>query len=375
MLFREVVGQKEVKSHLLRLAQTGNIPHAQLFLENPGSGGLALALAFTSYLLCDNPGSDDACGICPSCQKTNKLIHPDVHFAYPVVTKTSGKVPLSTDYIKEWRESVTDFPYLSPYKWLQDIKAENRQGKITAEETRRIIKALQLKSFESKYKVLIIWQPEAMGNEGNILLKMLEEPTDDTIILLVSSNLQLILNTIVSRTQIVKINAIEEEDMIVAFKVGFPDLDETLIQSAVHLSEGNYGEARDILTNRENDLFKYFSIWFPALVNTQIPQLVSWVNDVSSIGRENIKKLLDYSLHFIRQGAMQYYSEGTLPLRLSREESAFLQKYPIRIQNIDAFQTLTECMEKSNYQIERNGNPKIVLLSLSLEIRRILKQQ
>lgn len=375
MQFKDVVGQKDVIKHLLHIAQTGNIPHAQLFLEFPGSGGLALALAFANYILCDNPQESDACGICPSCQKNSKLIHPDVHFAYPVVTKTSGKVPLSTDYIKEWREAMITSPYLTAFEWLQVIKAENKQGKITAEETRRIIKSLQLKSFESKYKVLIIWQPEALGTEGNILLKLIEEPTDDTIILLVSANLQQILTTIVSRTQIVKINPIDDESLLQELKLKFPNIGDTEIQTAVNLSEGNFREAYSSLLSSENNLFNYFSEWIQTILKTQLPQMVSWVNETSGIGRENIKKLLDYTVHIIRQSTLQYFSDNQLPSKLNKQELLFLEKYPFNIQNTETFNALVECIEKSNYQIERNGNPKIVLLSLSLEIRQLLKQK
>lgn len=375
MLFKDVVGQKEVINHLLHIAKTGNIPHAQLFLETSGAGGLPLALAFANYLMCENQQETDACGVCSSCQKNSKLIHPDFHFAYPVITKTSGKVPLSTDYIKEWRETMINMPYVSPYEWLQILKAENKQGKITAEESRRIIKALQLKSFESKYKVLVIWQPETLGNEGNILLKLIEEPTDDTIIILVSNNLQHILTTIVSRTQILKINPIDDESLFENLKIRFPEIDEATIQLAVNLSEGDFKEASNTLLHKENNLFRYFTHWLASIQQTQIPQLVTWVAEISGIGRENIKKLLDYFVHIVRQDTLQYFSDSQFKIKLSNEELAFLQKFPLKIQNTETLSALLETIESSNYQIERNGNPKIVLLSLSLEIRQLLKQK
>jgi DNA polymerase-3 subunit delta' len=375
MQFKDVVGQKDVIKHLVHIAQTGNIPHAQLFLEFPGSGGLALALAFANYIMCENPQEEDACGVCPSCQKNKKFIHPDLHFVYPVIRKKPEKPSLSSDYIKEWRDVIIENPYVSSYDWLQAIKAENKQGKITADETRRIIQTLQLKSFESKYKVLIIWQPEALGIEGNILLKLIEEPTDDTIILLVSANLQQILTTIVSRTQIVKINPIDDESLFQELKTKFPNIGDTEIQTAVNLSEGNFREAYSSLMSTENNLFNYFSEWIPTILKTQLPQMVSWVNETSGIGRENIKKLLDYTVHIIRQSTLQYFSENQLPSKLNKQELLFLEKYPFKIENTETFNALVECIEKSNYQIERNGNPKIVLLSLSLEIRQLLKQK
>jgi DNA polymerase-3 subunit delta' len=298
-----------------------------------------------------------------------------LHFVYPLIRKKPEKPSLSSDYIKEWRDVIIENPYVSSYDWLQAIKAENKQGKITADETRRIIQTLQLKSFESKYKVLIIWQPEALGIEGNILLKLIEEPTDDTIILLVSANLQQILTTIVSRTQIVKINPIDDESLFQELKTKFPNIGDTEIQTAVNLSEGNFREAYSSLMSTENNLFNYFSEWIPTILKTQLPQMVSWVNETSGIGRENIKKLLDYTVHIIRQSTLQYFSENQLPSKLNKQELLFLEKYPFKIENTETFNALVECIEKSNYQIERNGNPKIVLLSLSLEIRQLLKQK
>src|SRR5450432_3964513 len=197
MSFKNVIGQAAVKQRLVELVKGNRLSHALLFLGNEGSGALPLALAFAQYVVCEDR-STDACCSCPSCIKAQRLIHPDIHYSYPVIPKKPGDKPVSTDYGAEWREF---------------IGAENKQGNITAQECADILRKLSLKSFESGYKILILWMPEYLGNEGNKLLKLIEEPPADTLFILVAENESLILPTIVSRTQLVKIPALETKDV------------------------------------------------------------------------------------------------------------------------------------------------------------------
>src|SRR5215813_8688817 len=205
MLFKDIIGQQGLKAHLTGLVQQNRISHALLFLGKEGTGALPLALAFSQYLVCQKVNSQlttrsspsEPCGECPSCQKASQLVHPDIHFTYPVIPRKPGDKPVSTDYISEWREFIKQYPYGNAYDWLQFIGAENKQGNITAHECNDIIHKLSLKSFESGYKVLIMWMPEYLGNEGNKLLKLIEEPPPATLFLLVAENDTLILPTIV----------------------------------------------------------------------------------------------------------------------------------------------------------------------------------
>ena len=206
MQFKEVIGQQKVKDYLLKSAQSDQVSHAQLFLGPEGCGNLALAIAYAQYLQCRNKGATDACGKCSSCIKANKLIHPDIHFSYPTV----GSKAKSTDFLKEWRDAVEQQPYMNVYQWLQHIKAENKQGNITREECEAIIRKLSLRAYESTYKVLIVWMPEYLGKEGNRLLKLIEEPPVNTVFLLVAENANLILNTILSRTQQLRIHRLSD---------------------------------------------------------------------------------------------------------------------------------------------------------------------
>jgi DNA polymerase-3 subunit delta' len=226
MQFTEVIGQADVKHQLTEMVHHNRLSHAILFIGKEGSGSLPLALAFAQFVACEKitrlsappvgpslfgeelppaslPFPADSCGQCPSCAKAHHYVHPDIHFSYPVVTKKSGTPPISTDYVAEWREFVKSYPYGNAYDWLQFIGAENKQGNITAHECNDIIRKLNLKSFESEYKILVMWLPEYLGNEGNKLLKLIEEPPPDTLFILVAENESLILPTIVSRCQLV----------------------------------------------------------------------------------------------------------------------------------------------------------------------------
>src|SRR6187399_1374641 len=273
MQFRDIIGQPEVKQQLAELVQHNRLSHALLFLGKEGSGALQLALAFAQYIVCQSSAvnrqssvkepslfgepepaptnneqrttNNDSCGICPACKKANELIHPDIHFSYPVITKKPGEKPVSTDFIKEWREFVSSNPYGNVYDWLQFIGAENKQGNITANECADIIHKLNLKSFESEYKILIMWLPEYLGNEGNKLLKLIEEPPPNTLFILVAENESLLLPTIVSRCQMIKIPMLETTDIESALIDS--KIDPLKARQVAATAEGNYREALQLL--------------------------------------------------------------------------------------------------------------------------------
>ena len=262
MRFDDVIGQADVKKNLVSLVKDNRLSHALLFLSKEGAGGLSLALALSQYIVCEKvsrsdgpslfgepesaPIPDDACGICSSCQKAAALVHPDIHFSYPVVPRKGGDKPVSTDYISEWREFIKMYPYGNTYDWLQFIGAENKQGNITATECNDIIRKLNLKSFESIYKILVMWMPEYLGNEGNKLLKLIEEPPANTLFILVAQEESKLLSTIISRTQQVRIPALETEDIskaLVSRAAASPDA----AHKAASVAEGNYREALQLL--------------------------------------------------------------------------------------------------------------------------------
>src|SRR5882757_7737905 len=254
MSFENVIGQSDTQQSLVELVQHNRLSHALLFLGNEGSGPLPLALAFAQYIVCDKvkEGRADACGICPACVKASRWVHPDIHFSYPVIPRKSGDKPVSSDYSSEWREFMTQYPYGNAYDWLQFIGAENKQGNITAQECNDIIRKLSLKSFESGYKILLLWMPEYLGREGNKLLKLIEEPPPDTLFILVAESEGEILSTILSRCQLVKIPSLEPADIEQALLLKKACTGEQAKQIA-NVSEGNYREAGHLLQHADED--------------------------------------------------------------------------------------------------------------------------
>ena len=396
MKFSEIIGQNETKKQLVELVQHNRLSHALLFLGKEGNGSLQLAIALAQHLTCEIanpkkqiPGSstalfgedshlpltphlpNDSCGVCPSCIKAKQLIHPDIHFSYPVVTKKSGSPPISTDYISEWREFIKNYPYGNLYDWLQFIGAENKQGNITAQECNDIIRTLNLKSFESEYKILILWMPEYLGNEGNKLLKLIEEPPPNTLFVLVAENESLILPTIVSRCQLIKIplpvpNAIEQA--LIQRAGATP---ETASQIA-GIAEGNYREALQLLQHTEEDWMSLLSDWLKFTIRKMLPEQVKWILDISELGREKQKQLLLYFNHLLEQSIRLKVIGDRIAL--PAKEKDFAQRLN-KIASVSQQQVIIEELDKAVYYIERNANGKMLFHALTIKMYHIIQDK
>jgi len=363
MLFSEVIGHATLKSKLLNNLKSGKISHAQLFLGETGFGTLAMALAYAQYVNCTNPGENDSCGVCDSCSKMMALTHPDLHFSFPVITKKAGSKPVSADYIDEWRKTIFDNPYIDYAQWMQIIEAENKQGNITAEECREIIKKLSLKPMYDGYKVLIIWLPEYMGKEGNILLKTLEEPSPKTLIILVAENEENILQTILSRTQLQRISGINFDDLQASL---MKKLDQGADEAGriTHLSDGNYNTALRLFEAEENNYTEEFIKWMRACFKPDMPVVLKWVETMATTGRENQKNFLLYSIGILRECLLQ--NQGINQLNhLLESEKDFASKFSAWI-GPDNIAELNEAFSTAHYHIERNAHPKILFFNLSL---------
>lgn len=370
MQFKDVIGHTELKKHLIELVQQDQIPHAQLFLGHEGVGSLPLALAFAQYLVCENKQAEDSCGTCSECNKSQKWIHPDIHYTYPVVPKKPNKPSLSTDYIVEWRKALAENPYLNEVDWLQFIEAENRQGNISADEARSIIRDLSLKSYESKYKIQLIWLAEALGKEGNILLKLLEEPPPNTILILISENADLILPTIISRCQITKIHSLSESEIEEALiKKGIPKLK---AQQIAFLSNGSFNDALSIAEKEIDDITYTLIQWMKVSIHFDTAAMIKWVDDFSKQGREKIKTFLEYTEHVVRETMLTGYQKNYQP-KLNNEELKIAQALKKYFKNYEQIHSLIQLLDKKHYEIERNVNAKIVLLSTSIQMHQIIK--
>jgi len=368
MQFSDITGQKEIKDHLIQTVLENRVSHAQLFLGPEGSGSLLLALAYAQFISCQNRQANDSCGECSSCRKYRKLIHPDLHFSYPFFR--GGENEDSMPDQPEWRNLVLGNPYFNLDDWRLRLDAQNKQANINKAECMNILNRLTLKPFESEYKTMIVWLPEHLGNEGNRLLKTLEEPADKTLIILVAQNQDQILNTIISRTQLVKIPRLKDED-ISKFLVEKKGISEPKAASIAYLSEGNLTAALSFMHGEENDHLKMFQEWLQLSYRDNGNKIVDFTEKVAKLGRENQKNFLRYGINLIRESVLILSAAENL-VHLPQAELEFITNFS-KVINLAKAEAIVAELEKAHYHIERNANPKILFLDVSLQFIKILK--
>lgn len=395
MTFSDIIGQKDVKQQLAELVQHNRLSHALLFLGKEGSGALPMALAFAQYITCekvqgkhtavlagpslfgepvnsDKQAVTDSCGTCPACQKAAQLIHPDIHFSYPTVTKKAGEKPIATDFITEWREFIKLNPYGNLFDWIELIKEkENSQGKITARECDEIIKKLSLKSFESEYKVLIMWMPEELDKEGNKLLKIIEEPPPNTLFILVAENEELVLPTIVSRCQLIKVPALENKE-IEETLISRNKTEPAIARQVANVSDGNYREALQLLQHAEEDWQSLLREWLNAMLKNGPVAQAKWVEEISRLGREKQKQFLRYFNHLLEQ-AILLKATGNTPGAFGTERD-FAERLN-KIAGIEQQQAIIEEIDRASYYIERNANGKMLFHALTIKLYHIIQNK
>jgi DNA polymerase-3 subunit delta' len=389
MSFAQVIGQSPVRDSLVEMVRSNRLSHALLFLGSEGSGALPMALAFSQYVVCERAVAEsltDACGVCPSYLKASQLVHPDIHYSYPVIPKKAGDKPVSSDYSTEWREFMGQYPYGNAYDWLQFIGAENKQGNITANECNEIIHKLSLKSFESGYKILILWMPEYLGNEGNKLLKLIEEPPPDTLFLLVAENESLILPTILSRTQLVRIPLPDTEDIATALEAGqasrsegrqrsggFAGLGAEQARQIAVLCEGNYHEALQLIRHADDDWQAVLREWLNAILKTGPVAQVKWIEEISKSGREKQKQFLRYFNHLLEVAVrLRCIGEGQLPIPDGEKDIALKIN---KIADIGQQRAIINELDNAAYYIERNAHAKMLFHALTIKLYHILAER
>ena len=397
MQFADIIGQQEVKQQLAELVQHNRLSHALLFLGKEGSGSLSLALAFSQYVVCEKVNGKntaiqagpslfgdpqpqtsnlkpqtDSCGVCSACLKAQQFVHPDIHFSYPTVTKKPGEKPIATDFIAEWREFLKLNPYGNSFDWIELIKEkENSQGKITAEECNDIIRKLSLKSFESEYKILIMWMPEMLGTEGNKLLKLIEEPPPNTLFILVTENEAQVLQTIVSRCQLVKIPALATRDIEEAL-INRNKTEPAIARQVAGVSDGNYREALQLVQHAEEDWQSLLREWLNAILKTGPVAQTKWVEEASRLGREKQKQFLRYFNHLLEQ-AIHYRIMGER-LNIGEKEKDFAERLN-KIAGIEQQQAIIEELDRASYYIERNAHGKMLFHALTIKLYHIIQDK
>lgn len=373
-MFKDVIGQSEIKSRLIRSVKEQRISHALLFTGFEGTGKLAMALAFAQYVSCRNKQENDSCGECVSCKKFMKLSHPDLHFVYPVFPTKEFSKPTSDDFIKSWREMVLDNPYFTLSQWLGFIENENAQGLIYERESDSIMRKLNLKAFESEFKVMIIWLPEKMHPAcSNKLLKLIEEPPNKTLFLMITENEEDVLSTIRSRAQLIKLPLIDKESIRNAL-LEKEDVTEELIDDVIHLANGNYIKALEYLEPGEDEQFFFtkFQEMMRFAFKREIIALIQWAEDMAGIGRDKQKMFFSFSLRLIREYFVMNLKRNNL-VYLKSEEKEWGEKFApyINERNIIPF---SKEFELGIRDISMNGNPRIIFLDTALRMVRLIKK-
>lgn len=371
MFFHDITGQEEIKRQLVRSVKNGHIAHAQLFGGPEGIGKFPLALAYARYIQCTDRGETDACGKCPSCLKYNTLMHPDLHFVFPVFKK--DKTSYCDDFLSQWREFIQENAYFNLQQWLLHINAGNAKGEIYVTESREIIRKLSLKTYESEYKIMIIWLPEKMNAEcANTLLKLIEEPYEKTVFLLVSDQPELMLETIRSRTQQINMRPVSAADMVSALTRHY-SLDLRDAETVAHIANGNFIKAMEtIRLTEENKLYFDLFIRFMRLTYARkINELKGWTEEVAALGRSRQKNLLAYFQRMLRENYIHNIHRPELTY-MNRYELDFSARFSpfIHERNVTG---LMEEFEKAENDIDQNANARIILFDLALKVIMLLK--
>ena len=374
MFFKDVIGQTELKKRLIKSVTEERISHAQLFSGSEGTGKVAMAIAYAQYVSCRNRTETDSCGVCSSCHKYQKLAHPDLHFVFPVFNSAKFKKAVSDDFLPDWREMIHKNPYFNLSQWLTHIDAENAQGLIYERESDSIIKKLNLKSFESEFKVMIIWLPEKMHAAcSNKLLKQIEEPSSKTLFILVTENEESVIGTIRSRTQLINFPLVDKKALKNAL-INIEGINKEIIPDAVHLANGNYIKALEFLNPSEEEQFYFlkFQEMMRQAYKREVLAQIEWAEEMAKIGRDKQKAFFNFALRIIREYFVMNMKQSNL-VYLKKEEKEWGARFApfINERNIIQFNNEFELAIK---HIAMNGSPRIIFLDTALRMVRLIKQ-
>ena len=393
MLLSEVIGQEPLKKQLVQMVQQHRLSHALLFVGPEGAGALPLAIAFAQYIVSiPNQKNADAADLfgapsenntpekiyspdeiasLPAYHRASSLMHPDLHFSFPSISEKPGQKNISANFIEAWREFINIYPYGNAFDWLQFIKAENKQGNISADECAEIIKKLSFKSFESAYKVLVLWMPEYLGKEGNKLLKLIEEPPDNTIFLLVAASEENILPTILSRCQFIKVPRLTKEEIEQAL-ISKGKIEPEKAGQIAAMSDGNYREALHLLQHSDADFLAQIREWLNAILKNGPLAQMKWVDDMSKMGREPQKQFLKYFNHLLEQSIRLKVLGNDLPLDPALKDFALRIN---KIAGVGQMEAIVQEIDKATYYIERNANAKMLFMALGIKFYHIIQNK
>lgn len=382
MLFEDILGQEHIKKHLIQGVHNGRIPHAQLFVGSEGCGTLPMAIAYAQYLICGYNKDGSRLEREPCRLQFKNFSHPDLHFAFPVTTSDKVKShPISSLYMNEWRQLLNEQPYGNLFDWYKLLGVDNKQGQIGVDEAQDIVKSLSLKSYEGGYKIMIIWMAEKMNTPcANKLLKLLEEPPNNTVFILIVEDEEQLINTIRSRCQVLHFPPLAEEVIKQALIQNY-SLELSVATKIAHQANGNYNKACDLVYQDSEDL--QFETWFVFWIRSAfkakgnkaaIHDLISWSEDIAKTGRETQKKFLHFCLDFFRQALLFNYNAKALVYLEPKTDTFKLENFAPYIHNNNILDISNE-LQDAIYHIERNGNSKIILTDLSIKLTRLLHKK
>ena len=372
MLFSSIYGLTGVKDRLINSVKTNHVAHAQMFVGREGSANMAMALAFATYINCENKQEEDACGECGSCQKMERFVHPDIHFVFPNISvPQADKEKHRAASSKLWRTFLGSHAYGNLPDWTDALQAENKQAIISVDEAREIVKAVTLKAFEGEYKIVFVWLPEQMNTAAaNSILKILEEPPKKTLFLLVSNDADRNLTTIISRCQSVKIPSFTDADILGSLTNRF-EIEEELAKNVTQLADGNMNAAIKLSGEMSHGSHDFFRGWMRACFSRNITDLVNMSDDFQKLPKQDQKTLFQYGINTLRE-LLMYHSGATSLLRVPEKEMPFIEGFAKAV-DIPKLEELTRLLNEAHFHLERNASPKITFLNLSLTIAQFLK--
>lgn len=401
MQFQNIIGQQAVKDQLIGLHQNNRLSHALLFLGKEGTGALSLARAFAQYIQCDrvqgkaaapasgglfgdsdpepeptsNEPLTDSCGTCPSCSKASQLMHPDIHFTFPTISTIKDRPTISADLMKEWRTFILANPYGNLFDWLQSIEAENKQGNINVAECNDIVRKLSLKSFESGYKIQIVWMAELLGKEGNRLLKLIEEPPPQTLFFLVAEQPELILPTVLSRTQLIKVSYLTESEIREAL-IEREQAEPTQAGMVAWLARGNYREALQQIQHSGEDWEPMTRDWMNSILRTGPMAQFKWVEEMAKLGREKQKQFLSYFIQLLETAIRARFdneqTDNAVQLDDYQQSRLDFARKLNKVAMPEQLEAAAVLLNEAILQIERNANAKLLFHALSIRLYHII---
>jgi len=368
MFFKDIPGHQKIKNELISLVKNDRVPHALLLTGPEGNGKLALALAFASYIQCRSKLEDDKCGTCPSCKKTQKNFHPDISFVFPNIA--SQKKYSDNELHSVWRKNLADNPFLELHDWLNILDAESKQANINKESVISITEFFNTGMFEGEKKIIIIWNAELLGNEGNRLLKLIEEPPADSLLIFIAENTSQILNTIISRCQVIRIPPFSNEALEQFAKAKFTDNERIMFQ-LINMAEGNINKLMKLMDSDNSDLFELLIKWLNTSYLGKAEGISNFTEEFTKLNKFSQRQFFIYTLKFLEQTLRSDFLKSN-DLKLSEKEKSSMDKIK-RMLNHDKILDLIEQVNQNIYFYERNANPKILIFEASLRLNRLMK--